>query len=180
MSDEEYSFLNVKRYSRMNLLTMKHSTPLTSILKSTLPTLEESGEESNFELHGAPMMDNQRLASKQAIGVTIQSSMVQKKCTSFSSKLSPILASEEETSLYVKTKENRCDARSEETSIMGNFHNKFTSQTSNLQRKNIDKKQKREKKLIKLRVKEKVERWVIQQLKNIEEATKHNLLIEYV
>ncbi|XP_069815798.1 uncharacterized protein [Dendropsophus ebraccatus] len=157
MSDEEYSFIKIKRSSRKINLMKKQSTPLTPFYLSSLPTVNEWEEDSYLANHSQPLDKIMDPQVKRVISpLTLWENPAEEE--SFSVEDLP-----GETILNAKQKE---DANTEIS---------FFNSTSRTPKKNF-----KRKKISKLLIKEKVDKWVIQQLNNIEEAAKHNLVIENV
>nr|XP_033786277.1 coiled-coil domain-containing protein 201-like [Geotrypetes seraphini]XP_033786278.1 coiled-coil domain-containing protein 201-like [Geotrypetes seraphini]XP_033786279.1 coiled-coil domain-containing protein 201-like [Geotrypetes seraphini]XP_033786280.1 coiled-coil domain-containing protein 201-like [Geotrypetes seraphini] len=191
MSDEEYSFLNVKRYSR-KMSVIKHSTPLMESTDPKISSLEDLSERANQDLHedntkvqwpGTPYPFKRSLQDGKMYQPRIKS-----LSTILRIRLSTVLASEESIE-----ESSSNEGHTTEIGAKANERNRLSKQRTGeslqrevpLQVSGIpgiqDEQEKKRKKMAKekrLTMQRQIRRWEIRQLKNIEEATTHELVIE--
>ncbi|XP_077350066.1 uncharacterized protein LOC143998267 [Lithobates pipiens] len=174
MSDEEYSFLAVKRSSWKIQQTMKHSTPLTTCTyMSSLPTVNEL-EEDGYRSNCSTVKENYECLKESTDG-TAQSQINQERIVQDPSHCSPHEITNKKNQIAIERippSEITLTVTPEQETALNN-RNK-PSRMKTFSRYSKIKKQR------KLLMKEKVDTWVIQQLRNIEEAAHHNLEVEYV
>ncbi|XP_029445544.1 uncharacterized protein LOC115084600 [Rhinatrema bivittatum] len=189
MSEEEYSFLNVKRSSK-RMTTIKHSTPLGSIFFTKMSSLEDLTEQTNQALLENIEESNRPLSpppfTRPFQDELIHQPEVKTLSTFHRTRLSTVLASEESVD---GTSSNAIlppviSKNSREIKRLSKKRTRETSQNlSILQASGIpgipdEQKMKKKNKEKELMMKRRVRKWEICQLKNIEEATTHELVIE--
>ncbi|XP_068789921.1 coiled-coil domain-containing protein 201 [Struthio camelus] len=210
MSEEEDSFLNVKRSLKKRMV--KHSTPVDSKLSRTMPSLTDltnqsiKDQDASKRVYGSPMPKSalsRSLAQVSSVRVeayfpqvmspkrlsTVFDSQESSEEISQSSRavfsrrrLSTVLASDESTEdpsdkavLNVET-EVPTEAPKEVTATPKHGLSWLVTGIPGIKDPPIAKAKK--KKIDKALVKKKQREWVLRQLKNIEEATEHELTIE--
>ncbi|XP_026699522.1 uncharacterized protein LOC113477415 [Athene cunicularia] len=209
MSEEEDSFLNVKRSLKKRMV--KHSTPVDSMLSRTMPSLTDlinqsvKDQDTSKRLYGSPVPKpnlSRSLAQVSSAHVeayiphmspkrpsTVFNSQELNKEISQSSRvvfsrkrLSTVLASDESnedpSDKVVPKEETQASTKaSEETAVTPkSAPSRLVTGIPGIKDVLIVKT--RKKKIDKAFVRKKQQEWVLRQLKNIEEATEHELTIE--
>ncbi|XP_030045853.1 coiled-coil domain-containing protein 201 [Microcaecilia unicolor] len=180
MSEEEYSFLNVKRYSR-KMLAIKHSTPLMETANSDKLSSEDILEQTNQELH-AENIKGQRPRTPYPFKWSLRDDLmyhpgIKSLSTIHRTRLSTVLASEESIEGSSSNIDHNTERGAKETGTSS--PKGVPLRVSGIP--GIRDKQEQRKKMTKekrLSVLKRIRRWEIRQLNNIEEATTHELVIE--
>ncbi|XP_039926832.1 coiled-coil domain-containing protein 201 isoform X2 [Hirundo rustica] len=166
MSEEDDSFLNVKRSLKKRMV--KHSTPVDSIISRTCPSLTDLTNQSIKEqdatkrVYGSPMPKSNLLFSRR--------------------RLSTVLASDESYQepghKVVPNTETQANTRaSMDVAVTPKSGPSWlTSGIPGIKDPLVAKY--RKKKMDKTLQKKKQREWLLRQLNNIEEATKHELTVE--
>ncbi|XP_074002011.1 coiled-coil domain-containing protein 201 [Numenius arquata] len=209
MSDEEDSFLNVKRSLKKRIV--KHSTPVDSMLSRTMPSLTDltnhsiKDQNASMRVYGSPVpKSNISRALAQVSSVRVEAhiphvspkrlstvfdsqelnkKMSQSSWVVFSRRrLSTVLASDEsneepsdEVDLNMET---QAPAEASEEAAVNPRSGTSWLITGIPGIKDLPIVKTRKKKIDKALVRKKQREWVLRQLKNIEEATEHELTIE--
>ncbi|XP_078541973.1 coiled-coil domain-containing protein 201 [Lissotriton helveticus] len=178
MSDEECSFINVKR-------AMKHSTPVFSMFSQSLPSLEEEPDLEMQETSNEPLRPLYPHPSEVSPQLQLAASPLPGNATTMVRKrLSTVLASEEsseESSLHERASPQEEQTVCNETkgkrarALQTVTQFKVTGLPGIADRKEGKMKRSEKKRL---RQKRRLYKWEQRQLKNIEEATTHELEIE--
>ncbi|KAM9637412.1 coiled-coil domain-containing protein 201 [Morphnus guianensis] len=209
MSEEEDSFLNVKRSLKKRMV--KHSTPVDSMLSRTMPSLTDLTNQSikdqnvSKRVYGSPMPKSnlsRSLAQVSLVSVeayiphtsprrlsTVLDSQELNEEISQSSqvvfsrrRLSTVLASEESneepSDKVVPNMETQAPTKASEEAAVTRKSGTSWLVTGIPGIKDIPIVKTRKKKTDKALVRKKEREWVLRQLKNIEEATEHELTIE--
>ncbi|KFO12193.1 hypothetical protein N312_03710 [Balearica regulorum gibbericeps] len=205
MSEEEDSFLNVKRSLKKRMV--KHSTPVDSVLSRTMPSLTDltnqsvKDQDASKRAYGSPVPQshlNRSLAQVSLVGVEAYFPHMSPKrlATVFDSqelsqssravfsrrRLSTVLASnesnEEQSDKVVPDMETEAPAKASEEAAVISESGPSWLVTGIPGIKDIPIVKTRKKKIDKALVRKKQRAWVLRQLKNIEEATEHELTIE--
>ncbi|KFQ08735.1 hypothetical protein N329_10690 [Haliaeetus albicilla] len=209
MSEEEDSFLNVKRSLKKRMV--KHSTPVDSMLSRTMPSLTDLTNQSikdqnvSKRVYGSPMpKSNRRRSLAQVSLVSVEAyfpHMSPKRLsTAFDSqelnkeisqssqvvfsrrRLSTVLASEESneepSDKVVPNTESQAPTKASEEAAVTRKSGSSWLVTGIPGIKDSPIVKTRKKKTDKALVRKKEREWLLRQLKNIEEATEHELTIE--
>ncbi|KAM6282412.1 coiled-coil domain-containing protein 201 [Porphyrio hochstetteri] len=209
MSEEEDSFLNVKRSLKKRLV--KHSTPVDSVLSRTMPSLLDmtnqsiKDQDASKRAYGSPMPKSNLSISLTKVSLVnveayipyvspkrlstvfdseeLNDEISQSSQVVFSRKrLSTVLASnesnEDPSDEIVPNMEIEAPAKaSEEVAVIPKSEPSWLV-VGIPGIKDVPLVKTRKKKIDKALVKKKQREWVLRQLKNIEEATEHELTIE--
>ncbi|KAJ1200195.1 hypothetical protein NDU88_004022 [Pleurodeles waltl] len=177
MSDEECSFVNVKR-------ALKHSTPVFSMFSQSLPSLEEEPDLEMQETSDEPWRPPYPHPSEECPQSKLAASPLPSNASALVRKrLSTVLASEEssEESSLNKTPSSLKEKTVNETNVKRGGALQIITQLKIAGLPGIaDDREKRMRRREKknLREKSRLYKWEKRQLKNIEEATTHELEIE--
>ncbi|KFR14743.1 hypothetical protein N306_02990 [Opisthocomus hoazin] len=209
MSEEEDSFLNVKRCLKKRMV--KHSTPVDSIFSRTMPSITDLTNQSIMDqdaskrVYGSPVPKSNlssSLAQLSAVRVEayiphvspkklsmvfdsqeLNEEMSQSSSAIFSRRrLSTVLSSdeskEEPSNKVVPNVENPAPAEAFEEAAAAPKSGPSWLVAGIPGIKDVPIVKTRKKKTDKALVRKKQREWVLRQLKNIEEATEHELTIE--
>ncbi|KFV49668.1 hypothetical protein N328_02840 [Gavia stellata] len=209
MSEEEDSFLNVKRSLKKRMV--KHSTPVDSMLSRTMPSLADltnqsiKDQDASKRVYGSPVPKSnlsRSLAQVSSVRVeayiphtspkrlsTAFDSQELNKETSQSSRavfsrrrLSTVMASdesnEEPSDKVVPNMETQAPTKASEEAAVTPRSGPSWLVAGIPGIKDVPIVKTRKKKTDKALVRKKQREWVLRQLKNIEEATEHELTIE--
>ncbi|KAM6315009.1 coiled-coil domain-containing protein 201 [Aegotheles albertisi] len=208
MSEEEDSFLNVKRSLKKRMV--KHSTPVDSMLSRTMPSLTDLTNQSIKEqdaskrVHGSPVPKSnlsRSLAQVSSVRVEayiphtspkrlstefdpqeLDKEISQSSRAVFSRRrLSTVLASEsseEPSDEMVPNVETQAPTKTSEEAAVTPESGPSWHVTGIPGIKDFPIVKNRKRKIDKALVRKKDREWLLRQLKNIEEATEHELTIE--
>ncbi|KAM6087323.1 hypothetical protein N324_11459 [Chlamydotis macqueenii] len=201
MSEEEDSFLNVKRSLKKRMV--KHSTPVDSMLSRTMPSLTDltnqsiKDQDASKRVYGSPVpKSNQSRSLDQVSSVRVEayippnldSQELNKEISQNSRivfsrrKLSTVLGSdesnEEPSDKIVPNVETQATTKAFEEAAVNPKSGPSWLLTGIPGIKDIPIVKTRKKNIDKALVRKKQREWVLRQLKNIEEATEHELTIE--
>ncbi|KFP15644.1 coiled-coil domain-containing protein 201-like [Egretta garzetta] len=209
MSEEEDSFLNVKRSLKKRMV--KHSTPVDSMLSRTMPSLIDltnqsiKDQDASKRVYGSPVPKSNlsRLlaqvslvrveayiphTSPKSLSTVFDSQELNQKRSQSSRvvfsrrRLSTVLASdesnEEPSDEVVSNVETQAPTKASEETTVTSKSGPSWLVTGIPGIKDVLIVKTRKKKTDKALVRKKQREWVLRQLKNIEEATEHELTIE--